>query len=247
MLLALLFLLVTMVGTSIFLSVFTRHNREISVPDFTGKTLSEAEALASKIGARLVVKDSVYVRNLPKGVVCDQFPASGSLVKEGRKIELITNTVTVKKIPMPALVGYSLRQARAELIRNGLKLGRMSFVPDIAPGMVLKQTLKGIDVSPGTMVVSGSDINLLVSSGEGNEGRTRVPNVLGKSYMRAVDLIQDEFLNVGRLHFDSSVRTYSDTLNSFVYSQYPRQGSDFVNMGTDVVLSLSIDNGKRTF
>lgn len=242
---ALVFLLTG--GAGIMLSVITRHNQEMVVPDFRNMSPAEAEKIASRAGVRLVVKDSVYIRGIRKGVIFEQFPKAGSNVKKGRKIELTTNTLEEKRIPMPALVGFSLRQARAELIRNGLRLGRMSFVPDIATNMVLRQTFNGYDITPGDPITSGSNVDLVVGVDDMADNMTQVPDLSGKPYMRAIDLIQDNFLNVGKIHFDSSVRTWSDTLNAFVYSQYPRAGSGFLVQGTDVSISLSVNDGKRTF
>ena len=75
---------------------------------------------------------------------------------------LTINATVPKKVTMPNLVGYSMRQAKAELSSRGLNLGKLIYVDDIATNNVLKQQQRGKDVRPGSSVESGSDIDLVV-------------------------------------------------------------------------------------
>ena len=43
------------------LNIITRHNRELSVPDFTNMSLEDAHNLAEKRHVRIEVTDSVFV------------------------------------------------------------------------------------------------------------------------------------------------------------------------------------------
>lgn len=244
--LAALFVLVLVIVVSALLSAITRHGKEITVPDFSNMSLWEAQKVASASGLELYVKDSVYIRSLKRGVVYDQSPKPGSHVKEGRKIEITRNTVLEQHVKMPNLVGFSLRQARAQLIRNGLKLRKIEYVPDIATNVVLHQNYNGSPIKAGTMIGSGVAIDLVVGK-NAEEGMTPVPEVQGRTYQRAVDLLQDNSLNVGNVRFDSTVKTYADSLNAFVYSQFPTSDSEYVEMGSEVSLSLTVDDAKRTF
>ena len=116
---------VLLAGAMIFLNVFTKHNHEISVPDFSNLTVEEASALASQAGMRVEVTDSVFVKRMKKGAVYRQTPRVGSKVKEGRRIILTINAMNSKKVTMPNLIGYSMRQAMAELQSRGLVLGKL--------------------------------------------------------------------------------------------------------------------------
>ena len=60
------------------------------------------------------------------------------------------------------------------------------------------------------------DLTLGLSS---DERPTTVPRVIGMKYIRAVDALHDRFLNVGRVRFDSGIRTYADSVNAVVYQQ----------------------------
>ncbi len=234
--------LVVVTLVSIFLSLGTQHGREIEVPDFTNLTWSEARKVASDRGVRVILADSVYVKRLKPGVVYLQTPEAGAHVKRGRRIRLTTNTLVPKEVEMPSLVGYSMRQAKAELARHGLTLGRLIYTRDIATNSVLRQQRGGVDIKPGTVLASGTTINLVLGLNP-SDNMTYVPKLLGKQYLPAVDQTLESSLNVGKLRFDETVKTYADSVSAFVYQQRPA-ASEKVRMGTEVTLSLTTDTNK---
>ena len=241
-LLAIVLVIAFVLLTNVFLSLITQHNREISVPDFTNMTLAEARQVASKAGVKVLMTDSVYVKRLKPGVVYLQTPNPGDHVKRGRRIRVTINTTVPKEVSMPSLVGYSMRQAKAELVRSGLVLGRLIYVRDIATNNVLRQQRGGVDIKAGTRLASGTTINLVVGLSP-NDNMTYVPKLIGKQYLHATDLTQESSLNVGKLHFDETVKTYADSVSAFVYQQRP-SGSEKVRMGSEVTMSLSLDPAK---
>ena len=147
-------------GTRVMLDKVTRHNHEITVPDLTNMSLDEAAKVVSANRMKLEVIDSVYVRRMGKGLIYRQNPKAGSKVKEGRRILLTINAVNAKKVMMPNLIGYSMRQAKAEILSKGLQIGRLEYVSDIATNNVLKQLHDGAEIAPGTMIESESRIDL---------------------------------------------------------------------------------------
>ena len=237
---AALFFVALAVVASVLLAVFTHHGKVITVPDMVGLSVREADRVADSTGVRIDVVDSIYVRGMAKGSVYKQNPAAGSDVKKGRRIMLTINATVPKKVTMPNLVGYSMRQAKAELSSRGLNLGKLIYVDDIATNNVLKQQQHGKDVRPGSSVESGSDIDLVVGL-NGMDNRTYVPNVRGMKYVRAVDVIHENSLNISSLIFDESVRNYNDSINSVVYRQSPGASSAPSLMGSSVSLNLTVD------
>jgi len=71
---ALVFVIGLALMVTIMLSLVTQHNKEIVVPDFTNMTCQEAEYNAERVGLKVTVADSVYVRRMKKGAVFTQFP-----------------------------------------------------------------------------------------------------------------------------------------------------------------------------
>lgn len=235
--LAVAFVIALMFVITIFLSLVTQHSRIIEVPDLVGLSLGEAEAVASRTGIRVEIADSVYVRSMRPGAVFSQLPKAGAEVKKGRRVLLTTNALAPKMVSMPSLVGCSIRQAKAELSSRELVLGRFTYVEDIATNNVLRQMFRGADVPPGQMLNAGSKINLVLGL-NGEDAVTYTPNVVGMRYLRAVDVVQDNSLNIGSLVFDREVKTYSDSLSAVVWKQSPEPSELPLRMGSEVVLYL---------
>lgn len=243
LLLGVLFVLLIVAAASIFLSIRTRHGKEVTVPDLVGLNGSDASRTASAAGLKTVVLDSVYMRRVPRGSVVSQVPKAGSRVKPGRKISLTLNSMVPKKVAMPNLVHVSLRQAKAELSAKGLVLGRLEYIADIATNNVLRQKYRGSDIAPGKEIYTGSTIDLVLGL-NGSDALTFVPNLHGYKYLNAVNALHDNSLNVSALVFDKTVRTYSDSLAATVYSQRPASTGVPTILGTGVTLYLSLDANK---
>lgn len=225
------------------LRIGTRHGKEIEVPDFTGMLYEEAVPVAKDAGVKVVVADSVYQRAMRRNAVYNQTPKPGEMVKRGRKIELTTNSRQAKKIAMPSLVGLSTQQAKTELATKGLVLGKLIYVRDIATNNVMKQQYRGRDIKPGSMIFAGSTINLVVGLSS-LDNKTYVPKLIGKNHNRAVELIHDGYLNVGKVSYDSSVKNYNDSIRAVVCAQSPEFGRRPYVMGTEVSFTLSVDPEK---
>ena len=243
LLLAVLAVTALLVLVNIALSFVTQHNKEITVPDFTNMTYEEARYNAERAGLRAEIGDSVYVRRMKKGAVFTQYPKGGSRVKKGRTVQLTTNAKTAKEVTMPLLVGYSMRQAKAELASRGLNLGRLIYVNDIATNNVLKQLYNSREIQAGTMIESGSAIDLMVGLNY-EDSRTYAPDTKGLKYLRAVDAVHDNSLNIGKLNFDRDIKTYNDSLNAVVYKQSPTPAGGPLTMGAAVSLWLTISEDK---
>lgn len=246
--LALAIFLVILFLSQYMLSCITKHGKELEVPDLTNITVAEAVDIAEECGLRVEIGDSVYIRRLGRGLVYSQNPPAGGKVKKGRRIILTINAVSPKKVSVPNLVGFSLRQAKAELQSRGLTLGKLTYVKDIATNNVLKQLWRGRVVEPGTSVETLSRIDLVLGLNP-EENRTTVPNVVGLKYLRAVDVVHDYSLNIKRLIFDKGIKDYADSLDAVVYRQVP-SGTDsssesvHANMGDEVTLYLRKEEPK---
>ena len=237
---AIVFFAALLVAATIVLGIVTHHGQTIEVPDLTSMSVSEAAHQAGRKNLRVEVADSIFVMRMEKGAVYSQNPKAGARVKRGRRIMLTINAMNAKKVSMPNLVGYSMRQAKAELNSRGLALGKLSYVNDIATNNVLRQFYLNREIRPGRMIESGSAIDLQVGLNP-SDNLTYVPDVKGMKYLRAVDAVHDNSLNVGRLVFDKTVKNYSDSLNAMVYKQSPAPSRNPILMGSEVTLHLSLD------
>lgn len=241
---ALLVVAVLVGGASIALNFITGHNKELIVPDITDMRVKDAEFEAHQAGMRTEVIDSVYVKRLKRGYVYKQNPAPGSKVKKGRRIMLTINAVTPKKVSMPNLVGYSMRQAKAELNTRGLVLGKLMYVSDMATNNVLRQMHGNMEIEAGTPIESESVIDLVVGLNP-DDNMTSIPDARGLKRNSAVDLIQENSLNIRKIVYDKTVQTYEDSTKAFVWRQTPDPSADPIVMGSDVSIYLTTDLAKK--
>lgn len=226
------------------LNLITRHNKELEVPNFIGMSVAEAQKVAQQHSLRLEVTDSVYIRSMSRGAISRQTPESGSKVKKNRRILLTINSVVPKQVIIPYVIGYSLRQAKTELLSKGLTVGQLIYVSDMATNNVLAQKINGRDIEAGDAVESETPIDLVLGMNY-MDNITYVPNVIGYKYQFARDLLHDNSLNIAMAQFDGTVITYADSLDAVVYRQSPAPSDSISHqMGTPVSIYLSKDQSK---
>ncbi|MEI6123261.1 MAG: PASTA domain-containing protein [Bacteroidota bacterium] len=202
------------------LNVYTRHNTSIVVPDFKGISLDKIEDFASDNGLDYMIIDSIYDYSLAKGTVALQDPLPGTKVKKNRKIYLTVVALNPEQVSMPNLNDLTLRQASAMLETYGLKIGNLTYIPDIAHNAVLHQKYKGAEIKEGVLIEKGSEIDLVLGKGEENE-TSHVPDLIGKKQGQALELLQEASLNMGNEIFLDG----NDTTSSKIYKQNPSPNS----------------------
>lgn len=222
------------------LKVITRHNREQDVPDFANMSMEEARRTADEASLRLEVTDSVYITRMAPGAVYKQNPVAGSKVKKNRRILLTINAKAPKTVKMPSLVGFSLRQAQAELTASQLKVGKLIYVEDLATNNVLGQKYKGAPVAAGSPVPGESEIDLVLGMNP-EDGQTYIPDLTATPYPLIKEKLTDNSVNLGKVVFDGTVHTYSDSLEAIVYKQSPVPADTTVAMGSPVTVYLTKD------
>lgn len=154
--------LVLIIIISFVLRFYTRHGEAYELADFTGMTIEQIENSEEASKFEIVVIDSIFVPNKPKGSVHLQDPPAGSLVKSGRKIYVTTVAFGMPKVAMPDLSDLSLRQATNTLQNIGLVVGDVVYKPSKFHNVVYEQIYKGRLIRPGTEIEQGSKITLVV-------------------------------------------------------------------------------------
>ena len=226
----------------LWLKIYTRHGQKKQVPDFYAHTLDECRTLAAKNKFVLVVQDSVYTHEVPPGAVVEQNPKAGYQVKKGRKIFLIINAVQPEVVPVPYVVGYSLRQAKALLEADGFHVGRLTYVPDLGINNVLKEMIDTTELHAGDSLVKGTEIDLVLGKGLSNQ-KTILPDFTGMNLKKAGETIISTALNMGAAVYDTTVHNADDSVQAFVWKQNPVYEEDKrVPIGSPVYLWLSLDS-----
>ena len=229
------FIIVSLVFFRMCIKAYTHHGQSISVPDFRQSNMEEVKQLAKKNDLKYVVEDSTFNNDLPPGFVLDQNPRPNSRVKQNRTIYLVINSSTPPPVRMPDLIDNSLRQATLKLENLGLKVGQVTYKPDIAKA-VLEQTYKGKPIAADAQVLKGESIDLVIGDGFGNT-TMQIPDLVGLSYEEAKFTLRDYGLLVGSVQKTSAV---SDENTAIVYEQSPSSTSgETLEMGQTVDLYLT--------
>ncbi|MBN1597987.1 MAG: PASTA domain-containing protein [Bacteroidales bacterium] len=245
LLLAIGIILFLLIALTLWLKVYTHHGRFISVPDLTDLPVEDASKIINERKLRYEIFDSIFIITKEKGVVVDQHPRPGFLVKKNRKIYLTINANQPEKIVMPELVGVTLREARLKMEVSGLIIGKLSYQYDMAKNVVLEQMMNGQPVEIGDTISKGSRIDLVLGKGLSNE-KAMVPNLIGLSEEEAVIKASDAFFSIGTAIPDQSIEeNTSDSLIPRVFRQHPVHRNDVrVPLGTQITLWVTVDSMK---
>jgi beta-lactam-binding protein with PASTA domain len=240
--LALAISLILLLGTLLWLKIYTHHGKTIVVPDLAGLTLDEVDDVTSSRRLRFEVVDSVFSTEMPRGTVIKQNPYATSRVKKNRKIFLTMNAVNPEMVSMPQLIGLSFRQARLALQNAGLIQGVITYKPDFAKNNVLQQMHGDTVINEGTVITKGAVIDLVLGMGLSNK-TTKVPDLLGLGVVEASEIISDYYLNLGAITYDESFEEAEDSSGAFIWRQYPDY-DEFkrLNMGMEMDIWLTLDS-----
>lgn len=223
------------------INLYTHHGEAISVPDFSGLTFDQAKRMADDKDFKVEISDSVHFQDKEKGTVVSQVPEPNNKVKTGRTIYLIVNGMEPEKVQMPDLTGISIRQATADAELFGLKIGKLSYVPDIST-TVLEQKFKGKAIAPNTPIIKGSTIDLVVGKGESNE-KTFIPSILGLTFDQAEQKLSSLSLNLGVAMFDQTIKTSRDSSKARIWKQFPKSAKQSeIKLGSYIDIWLTLDN-----
>jgi len=228
------------------LNIITNHGEYLIVPDVKGKLLDDVQSNLEGKGFEVVIQDSIYVDSLQPNVIIKQFPDPEATVKVNRVIYLTINRTVPPTIPMPNLIGMTLRNALSELKSVGLKLGDTSYVSDIAKNAIKDQWVDGSAIKPGTPVRMGSYVSLYIGSGLGG-AEMPVPDLFGMTYGEAKIFLQSNGIATGLIMLDEGL---SDTTAGYVYWQNPppydvQNNVNVLRVGQLVDIKLSIVKPER--
>jgi len=156
------------------------HGHEVTVPNFSGMTVSEASTAALHTGLGLNIENKFYSTTVPAGRMLSQAPAPGSRVRHGWQVR-VTESLGPQQVTIPDVSAEPLREASLSLRRGGLDLGTLAHID--APGdpdIVLAQT------PPPNAGVDQPRVSLLLSStAAGASSALIMPSFLGMSYSAA--------------------------------------------------------------
>ncbi len=229
-----------LVAAHYLMQLGTRHGARCSVPDFTGVSIGDAQHIAKKHSLEIIVNDSLYVPVYDGGIVLEQNPKPAVDVKPGRKVYVTINSFAQKKVKIPYVTGYSLRQAKNNLEVAGLEIAELIYRSDMATNNVLEERFRDRVILRGDDVEAeaGSGVTLVVGISP-ESGSVTVPKLVGFPLKEAKSRLWEIGLNVGRVDFDREIGVL-ERKDARVYIQSPAQNT-VLTLGQKVDLRLTLD------
>ena len=218
----------------------TKHNACRTVPNFVGYAMEDANVIADENDLDVVANDSLYVAGYPGGVVLEQHPIEGAVVKPGRKIYVTISAMNQRTVTVPYVAKRTLRQAVNLLETSGFTIEKLQYVRDIATNYVLAQFVNNQEIKNSSTIQAkvGSGVVLRV----GVQAKAKplvVPQLSGLTLTEAKHKLWETGLNVGEVSYDAGIPALERN-NAKVYFQSVKANKSCW-YGESVSIRLSVD------
>ena len=203
---------------------------EITVPDVSNMSESEAQKALEDAGFEKITSDFAYSDSVAEGDVIGTTPAANAKATKDTEIVMKVSKGSEKKT-VPNVVGQQDGDAQNAITGAGLTVGTVTYdyYDDVPKGQVVSQTVAG-----GKKVAAGTSVGLTISNGPKPPEKISVPPVTNTTLDNARQLLSSAGLKTGSITYQ-----HSDTVASGnVISCNPGVGSS-VDEGTSVSLVVS--------
>ena len=218
----------------VFYSFFFNKVPEIELPDFKGKTVSEAEELVRETQLKIVVDGEEKSDELEAGQIISQQPTYGKMVKENATIKVVIS-LGGEDAKMPDLKDMSEENAKKLLDSLSIKFESVAEESSTtAAGYVLRQ-----HPSYGTKMKPTDTATIYVSKEE-SAALVPVPNLIGMTKDAAVNALQSAKLTPGVIYKESSTRPEGTVAKQSLKANIQ------VAQGTTVDIIISTGSGAAT-
>lgn len=154
-------LLISVIGLFLLIRPYFVPAEIIYVPALRGKTLSQAEQIASELGFKLSVVGRREMPNVAMDVIYQVREAEGQTIRPGGAIAVWVSDGP-EKAAVPDLIGLQEVDAIKALTDAGFAVGLTTKRRDLSdPGTVNQQS-----VPEGSLVARGTLIDIIVSAGD---------------------------------------------------------------------------------
>jgi len=169
----------------------------VVVPNLKGKSEDDAKAAIEKSKLKLGTIRRKFSASVDEGKVISSAPTADSKVKPGGDVDLVISK-GFQPVLLDNVVNQNFDQAKQLLESKGLKVERQD--QDFTPGLPQPNTVIQQDPqAQGQSVAKGSTVRLTVVKAP--EGQQVVPNVRGKNFNEARDILQGLGFQVRREGF----------------------------------------------
>ncbi|MHB0913008.1 MAG: protein kinase domain-containing protein [Armatimonadota bacterium] len=134
---------------------------EVSLPDLTGRTVSEAEEILSQNKIHLSVRSEQFNEDYEEGVVYYMSPGPGRTIRSGKTVDVWVSKGS-KYAKVPHVVGLTLEEARQRILDADLAVGQVSqdYSEEIPAGSIMNQS-----PASGDRISRGQPVSIVFSLG----------------------------------------------------------------------------------
>jgi serine/threonine-protein kinase len=130
-----------------------------SVPDVTGRGLSEATLLLEQAGYKVQQGEAVSDDKVPEGKIVKQVPMAGTNLEKDKTV-LVQLSSGANLVEIPKVTGLTLSNAKAQIEKAGLKVGALRWVYADEAGYMAVLNQKP---APGEKAQPGTEVTLSVN------------------------------------------------------------------------------------
>lgn len=237
-----------LLGISNWLSCYTHHGEKLKMASYVGMDLEKAEDASSDQSFHLIVTDSVFVLGKPGGIILEQNPRGGEIVKSNRNIYVTVTKYEPEKVPftaLPLLYGTefvemaTICKARFDI---DLVIGDYAFDAG-PPGHILKviyqnDTIAGPHIKRNELLIpKGTKLACIVSKDISDQ--VEIPELKCLKLSEAIVLIESSNLVLGNISRKGNFST--DTL-CYVWDQSPDYvPGTLIQKGSVIQITLGLE------
>lgn len=225
-----LFLILVLLAVLAWLRVYTHHGQKLALPDYTDVSFEEARKDAKNNSFSLTISDSVHIVGKAGGLIIDQNPKGGSMVKEKRKIYVTTTKYNPDNIlvnDLPLLYGTDYDQAKSDLKSRFINAEIKARKFDAGqPNHILevwyddKLIIDRNKVLSTQKVEKGGTLRFVVSEQKG--GSFPIPDLICRQLSDAQSYMLYSKLKIGKINKDASATEFEDPSLLWITSQWPK-------------------------
>lgn len=240
-----IFLAVVLMLVLLWLRFYTNHGQKLELPDYVNQEINDAREDAKDKTFEIIISDSIHKVGKPGGLIIDQNPTPGSMVKEKRKIYVNVTKFSpdqIKVSDLPILYGSEFDQKRTELkyldISSKVKAEKFDRGE---PNHILEVYYNGkliIDskiIKSNVLIDKGGELEFVISKTEG--GRDLIPDLVCQEFIAAESKCMLSKFQIGRV---TELGEIVDRSTAFVVSQTPAfDGSSMISHNSPIAVTIT--------
>ncbi len=221
------FILIVVLFDQVIMPWYVQKGAVATVPQVIGDKTDTAVAVLKRAGYNPIQYEVRFDDKAPEGTIIRETPEGGEETKPGRKVFLIISGGKEMAL-VPNLLGMSIRDARMQLIKSNMTLGRVdyAYTDSAKDGTIFQQS------PPPNLKTSTSTLVTVTISQGPLLGRVVVPDLSKLSLSDAIAKLNSVGLQVGKVNYQNG------TPENQVLDQYPESG-ELVNQGATVDLFVA--------